>query len=196
MEMGKLVVITGPMFSGKTTMLINLLAEAARSGKKVTMFKSDMDNRYSLNGVVTHDGLTFSAMVLPRGPECMRMLYMASNGNDVIGIDEGQFWHETEGFCKMLNQIAFAGKEVYVSLLNRDAMGEAFSIATEIMPHADEIHVLRSKCSKCGGVATFTQRVRDNAEQFGRQMQIGGRDLYEARCRKCFVRPPSPTSRP
>ena len=195
-RIGRLFVITGPMFAGKTTMLINMLSGAVKENKKVVLFKSQVDDRYSISDVVTHDGLTFSAYLLPTGRECIGRLYEAADKNDVIGIDEGQFWHGTEGFCDALDRIAFMGKEIYISLLNRDAMGEPFTVATEIIPKADGVQVLHSKCSRCGGKASLTQRVKDGVEQFGKQMQIGGNDIYEARCRKCFVMPPSPTSRP
>jgi thymidine kinase len=59
----------------------------------------------------------------------------------------------------------------------------------ELLARADVIHSLTAVCVKCGGEAYFTQRTSEGREVFGPQVVVGGKELYEPRCRKCYVRP-------
>ena len=184
---GSLVVITGPMFAGKTTRLIREMRKASKN-KRAVLFKSGMDNRRSATDVVTHDGMKMPAIVLPDGPGCAMALREASKQYDVIGIDEGQFWKASPGFAQELNSLAFGSKTVYVALLNLRADGKPFDVSMQLLPLADRIYCLGARCSKCGRRASFTQRVMGAKETFGDEFVVGGSECYEARCRMHFVR--------
>ena len=185
---GRLIVITGPMFAGKTTRLIEELTKEARD-RKVILFKSQMDDRKSATDVVTHDGLSMPALALPNGEECAKVLKQAAREYDVIGIDEGQFWKASPRFSETLEEIASKySRTVYVALLNKRADGKPFDVSMKLLPLADKIYLLEAKCSKCNGPATMTQRLVNGVEAFGEEFVVGGSEKYEARCREHFVK--------
>ncbi|VVB76916.1 Thymidine kinase [uncultured archaeon] len=185
---GSIIAITGPMFSGKTSRLIEFLEREARSGKKIILFKPDIDKRYDEKMVVTHKGIKLQAAVIGTSRAGIAQIEKDSAGFDVVGIDEVELWGEGEFMAKALDRLAFAGKIVYVSMLNRDHTGAPFKGTVEPLARADAIHSLTSICCKCGGEATFSQRVREGKEVFGDLIMVGGNDSYEPRCRACFVR--------
>lgn len=185
---GRLIVITGPMFAGKTTLLLKELANQA-AGRKTILFKSDMDNRRSISDVVTHDGISMPAVILPNGDQCAKVLRQAAIDYEVIGIDEGQFWKDSAKFCETIDEIVSEqSRTVYVALLNRRADGKPFDVSSRLLPLADRVHLLEASCSKCAGPATMTQRLVNGLEVFGEEFVVGGSEKYEARCREHFVK--------
>jgi len=187
---GKLVVISGPMFSGKTSRLIELLEREMIAGRKIELFKPEIDKRYSQAEVVTHKGAKLPARVLPLSEEGVSKIFEYGKAVDAIGIDEAQFWPSTSKLPERVDELAFTGKMVYVSVLNRDHAGLPFGVAMELMARADHIQSLNAVCAKCGGDdAYFTQRVIAGKEVFGERVKVGGKELYEPRCRRCFVKP-------
>lgn len=186
---GKLVVITGPMFSGKTSELIRLLEREKFAGRKTVMFKPDIDKRYHESNVVTHKGASHEAMPVSPGASGAEQIEGQGADFDAIGIDEAQFFEDGKALVRAADSLADRGKTVYVSLLNRSHLGEPFGGAPEMLARADYVYSLTAICRKCGEEATFTQRIGDGKEVFGELIQVGGKDSYEPRCRKCFVRP-------
>jgi len=189
MSSGQLVVICGPMFSGKTSRLLELLEREMIAGRRIELFKPEIDARYSSSEVVTHKGLKLPARVVPITGAGVKRIVATSRKVDVVGVDEAQFWPPAVELPKALEMLAFSGKRVYVSVLNRDHAGEPFGNAMELLARADVIHSLTAVCVKCGGEAYFTQRTSEGREVFGPQVVVGGKELYEPRCRKCYVRP-------
>lgn len=189
-KIGKLIVITGPMFAGKTTKLLCEIQKAHKSKKKVILFKSAIDNRYSEVDVVSHNGARFPAKTLPEGPACIKVLNEAAKEYDIIGIDEGHFWDDTKRLADTLNNLAFNSKSIYVAMLNRKSDGTPFNLSKDLLPFADHVHFINSKCATCGKSATFTQRVTPYKTINGEISYVGGKEDYEARCRKCFTPPP------
>ncbi len=187
---GKLIVITGPMFAGKTTKLLSEIQKAHKSKKKVILFKSAIDNRYSDVDVVSHNGARFPAVTLPDGAEGIKALYEAAENYDVIGIDEGHFWDDTKGLADTLNKLAFKSKSIYVAMLNRKSDGTSFNLSKELLPFADHVQFINAKCARCAKDATFTQRVTPYRTVNGEISYVGGKEDYEARCRNCFTPPP------
>jgi thymidine kinase len=188
---GKLVLIMGPMFSGKTSRLIEFLEREMIAGRKISLFKPKIDFRYAESEVVTHKGVRLPAVVVATTKEGVRRIIISGSKTDAVGLDEGQFWPLDTGLPRALEELCFDGKTVYVSVLNRDHRGEPFGSAMELLARADDVYSLTAVCAKCGGDAYFTQRVLSGKEVFGEQVQVGGKELYEPRCRSCFVRPPS-----
>ncbi len=190
MASGQLVVIDGPMFSGKTSRLLELLERELIAGRKIELFKPQIDARYSPSEVVTHKGLKLPAKVVPITKAGVKLIADMSAGVDVIGVDEAQFWPTKVELPRQLEGMSYLGKRVYVSVLNRDHTGEPFGNAMELLARADVIHSLSAVCVKCGNDAYFTQRTSEGREIFGAQVVVGGKELYEPRCRSCYVRPP------
>lgn len=185
---GKIIVITGPMFAGKTTRLLKEIQKARNGNKKAVLFKSGIDNRYSESEVVTHDGARLPAMILPDDERCIPVLRKAAEEYDIIGIDEGQFWDGTEGLAMELNKLASQSKSIYISMLNRKKDYELFGIGKEILACADQIYTLQSKCWKCGSKASFTQRITPWPKSNRMADFVGGAKDYQPICRLCLTR--------
>jgi thymidine kinase len=171
-----LTVITGPMFSGKTTELIRRIRCAEIARQRTLVLKPTTDTRSGLE-VVSHSGLRWAA-ALAEVSSPFRLPPL-----DVLGIDEAQFlgdaWVET------IDAIANDGKEVILACLNQDYRGEPFGIADRLLALADNVIHLKAVCLACGAkdAATKTFRVSGG----GGQVEIGGADKYQALCRRCWV---------
>ncbi|PYB67818.1 thymidine kinase [Thermoplasma sp. Kam2015] len=186
---GKIITITGPMFSGKTSRLIELMERHILAGRNVTLFKPEIDSRYSENEVVTHKGMKLPAIIAPTDERFGEFLDAHAKNSGILGFDEAQFWKPSARLPQRLEDLANSGRIVYVAALNRDHFGNPFRITADILAISDEIYVLSAVCSKCGNDAIFTQRIINGVPAFGEIIRIGGKDLYEPRCRNCFVWP-------
>ena len=187
LELGRLVVITGPMFSGKTSRLIELLERERLSGRKVILFKPEIDTRSSESKVKTHKGVELDATVVRTGKAGVKALFDVGSDYNVIGIDEAQFWDDDSKLEETLNKLASMKKIVYVSTLNKDYKGVPFSISENLLALADYIYSLTAVCTKCGEEAVFSQRIIDGIAKSGPRIVIGGKEAYQPRCRNCFV---------
>ena len=95
----------------------------------------------------------------------VRLMARMSSLVDVIGVDEARSGLLRLELPKELERMSYAGKRVYVSVLNRDHTGEPFGNAMELLARADVIHSLSAVCVKCGGEAYFTQRTSEGREK-------------------------------
>ena len=69
-----LEVICGPMFCGKTEELIRRIKRATIAGKKVAVFKHQLDRRYARENVISHDGLSFQAKPVSSANQILKLL--------------------------------------------------------------------------------------------------------------------------
>lgn len=89
---GRIEVICGSMFSGKSEELIRRIKRAKIAKKKVIVFKPTLDNRTSLAHVSSHDGNKFQAIAVDTP---LHITQQTPIDTDIIGIDEAQFFsHE------------------------------------------------------------------------------------------------------
>jgi hypothetical protein len=95
---GRIEVICGSMFSGKTEELIRRLKRAKFAKQRVEIFKPSIDTRYSEEDVVSHDQNAIRSTPIDSSGN---ILLLASN-IDVVGIDEAQFLDE--GLTEVCNQ--------------------------------------------------------------------------------------------
>ncbi|NJD98223.1 thymidine kinase [Thermococcus sp. LS1] len=182
---GFLEVITGPMFAGKTTELIKRIERQMFAKRKAALFKPAIDNRYSEDEIVAHNGLRYEAFVIPTDEEGVRKIEEITKreGFEVIGIDEVQFF--PMGIVETLNRLADDGVYVIASGLNLDFKGDPFPVTRELLVRADNIIYLTAVCTVCGRPATRSQRLIDGkpAPRDSPVILVGGRESYEARCR-------------
>lgn len=186
---GKLTVITGPMFSGKTSRLLEMLERERFAGRKVILFKPEIDHRYSENSVKTHKGIELEATTVKTNANGVKALLKASSSYNVVGVDEAQFWDESSCLEEALDSMATAKKVVYVSTLNKDYRGTPFGVSERLLAMADDIYSLTAVCTKCGDEAVFSQRMIEGVEESGPRIVIGGKEAYQPRCRNCFLKP-------
>jgi len=188
---GILEVITGPMFAGKTTELIKRVERQIFAKKKAALFKPSIDNRYSEDEVVAHNGLRYEAFVIPTNVDGVRKIaeITRKEGYEVIGVDEVQFFPDE--IVGMLEELADSGVYVIASGLNLDFKGDPFPVTKELLVRADNIIYLTAVCTVCGKPATRTQRLINGkpAPRDSPVIMVGGRESYEARCREHHIVP-------
>jgi thymidine kinase len=177
---GRLEVICGCMFSGKTTELIRRLEQARAHGAAVIALKPVRDTRYASDRIVSHDGPTFDATPVHDEPAILS----AASGFDVVGIDEIHFFDEA--VADACRQLVAGGARVIAAGVDIDHRGRPFPAVRRLLELADETIRRTARCARCGAVAEFSQRLVDSDDP----IVVGGADLYEPRCRRCFRPPP------
>ncbi len=182
---GMLEVICGPMFSGKSEELIRRLRRAKIAQQTIVTFKPQIDNRYALEYVISHDGNKVDARPLMNVNEIVEIV--STNNATVIGIDEAQFFsHEIVGvICTLINE----NRRVIVAGLDLDFRGTPFGCMPLLLAIADKVTKLQAICTQCGHDAHFTQRLvnGDPAKYDDPIILIGAQEAYQARCRGCYA---------
>ncbi len=173
---GRLVVICGCMFAGKTGRLIACLEAAATAGRRVVACKHALDDRYDPRDLVTHDRRRLRATPVRDAAEIRQQVADA----DVVGIDEAHFFGRR--LVAAVAALRGAGRLVYVVGLEFDAWGRPFPPLPELQAIADEVERLRAPCSVCGAPAPYSQRMVPVTDEH----MVGGPAEYEPRCERHF----------
>ncbi|MFB6290851.1 MAG: thymidine kinase [Candidatus Bipolaricaulia bacterium] len=188
---GRLEVITGCMFSGKSEELIRRVDRANIAGQTTLLFKPHLDDRYSKNAVVTHYGREFEAKLLKTGKESVSELGEVAGPDklesvDLVAFDEGNFF--SVELTEVIGDLITRNKRVIVAGLDLTFAGEPFHPMPELMAEADRLDKLHAVCTECGDAATRTQRLIDGepAPADDQVIKVGGKGDYEARCRDCW----------
>ncbi|MCQ2133301.1 MAG: thymidine kinase [Bacteroidaceae bacterium] len=173
---GRIEVVCGSMFSGKTEELIRRMKRAQFAHQRVEIFKPSIDVRYSEEDVVTHEGVSInstpvdnSSSILLLGADC-----------DVIGIDEAQFFDDNiVGVC---NTLANNGVRVIVAGLDMDFKGIPFGPMPALCAIADDVTKVHAICVRCGALAYVSHRKVQN----DKRVLLGEVNEYEPLCRECY----------
>ena len=173
---GWIEVIVGSMYSGKTEELIRRLRRALIARQRVEIFKPVIDDRYAKDAIVSHSELRIPSRAVKEAKEILRHAHEAQ----VIGIDEGQFLGRE--LLPVVEKLARMGKRVIVAGLDQDYAGRPFEPMPQLLAIAEYITKTLAICVVCGSPANRTYRKKRRA---GRVV-VGGTDLYEARCRRCY----------
>ena len=110
---GRIEVITGPMFSGKSEELIRRLRRARIARQRVLSFKPDIDLRYHHTSISSHSAQTFEAVAVPSVDRLRDLLTPQLDETDVIGIDEAQFFPDS--LIALTLELMHAGKRVLLA---------------------------------------------------------------------------------
>lgn len=175
-QQGRIEVICGSMFSGKTEELIRRLRRARFAKQRVEIYKPGIDTRYSAEDVVSHDSNSLEATPL-ESPESI--LFLSENAQ-VVGIDEAQFFDER--LVDVCKQLADAGKRVIVAGLDLDFKGVPFGPMPNLMAMAEDVTKVHAICVRCGDLAYVSHRIV--ADQ--RRVLLGESAEYEPLCRSCY----------
>jgi len=178
---GRIEVIAGCMFSGKSEELIRRLRRAQIAKLHVAIFKPAIDNRYSESEIVSHSAAKISSVAVSHSREILEHSEQA----DVVGIDEAQFLDM--GIVDVCEQLANNGKRVIVAGLDLDYRGKPFGPMPFLMAIAEEVTKTLAVCMKSGLPASRTQRLAESDQL----ILIGHSNLYEARHRAYFEPPPN-----
>ncbi len=184
---GRIEVITGVMFSGKTEELIRRVRRSVIARKNVQVFKSHLDDRYSSShSVTTHDGLAVEAQPVDSSGEIVRLIRPNTH---VAAVDEVQFLDN--GIVTVGKTLAEKGVRVVVAGTETDFRGEPFGAMPTLLAVAETVDKLHAVCVVCGAQACRNQRLIDGkpAHYDSPTIMVGGREQYEARCRGCHQIP-------
>lgn len=180
----ELVVITGPMFSGKSEITLRELRRAQVAKRRVLLLRPALDDRTEPETVRARSGVSFPARVAADSAE----VFAHGRGFDVVAIEEAQFFDP--GLPGVVDRLA-RSRTVIVNGLNQDFAGRPFGPMPEILALADRVIVLSAICSLCGAEATKSQRLIGGqpARASDPLVLVGGFDdeTYEARCRAHHV---------
>ena len=170
-------VITGCMFSGKTSELIRRIRVIRRGGKQAIIFKPDIDNRYSANAVVTHDMDEEKSVTVKSAKEILKHL---PKDKVVIGVGEAQFFDSY--LVDVLEDLNKKGYRIIVAGLDMDYNQNPFGIMPILLAIASEVTKLKAICSICGEpTAMYSERQTSEKETV-----LVGVNQYRAVCHKCL----------
>lgn len=180
---GKLTVICGSMFAGKSEELIRRARRALYARQRVQVFKPTIDRRYDEAMVVTHMDVRHQAIPVNGVGELRTEIEPEAQS---IFIDEVQFFDPT--IVELCVDLADTGYEIVCAGLDQDFRRRPFGSMGELLAAADEVVKLRAICVQCGAPASHTQRIIDGkpASKNDPIILIGATESYEARCRRCY----------
>jgi len=178
---GRIEVITGPMFSGKSEELIRRLKRARIARQRVACYKPEIDLRYHRTAIASHSAHTHEATVIANVEDLRAELFPILSEVEVIGLDEAQ-WLD-DAIVPLATQLVLLGKRVLIAGLDTTFAGQPFGPIPVLMAIADEVTKLSAVCMVCGAPAIHTQRLGSSQEL----VVVGAAGLYEARCRRCFL---------
>jgi len=168
--------ITGCMFAGKTTELLNRLRAM---NEKYLLVKPKIDNRDMGSQVSTHSGIIEKAIRVHRLADIFKKL----KNIKLIGVDEAQFF--TKFIIEDLSYLKSKNIKIIIAGLDKDYLNKPFGCMEEIITISDSITRLKAKCQNCQQDATCSYRKNTILEQ---QFLIGNENFYEALCESCFAK--------
>ena len=180
---GYLELILGPMFSGKTSKILDLYKQCEFSNIPVVVINHTSDKRYSETMLSTHDLKMIPCIQASSLCDAMEILEIKNKISDatVILINEGQFFNDLYEWTEMM--VETNHKEIYICGLDGDFNRNKFGQILDLIPLCDKVTKLKSLCSMCknGTKALFSLRVTEEKEQV-----LIGSDCYKPVCRACY----------
>ena len=173
---GCIEVICGSMFSGKTEELIRRMRRAVFANQRVEIFKPQIDVRYSVDEVVSHNSNAIQSTPV----ESSSQILLMATDVDVVGIDEAQFFDE--GIVEVCMELANRGVRVIVAGLDMDYLGKPFGPMPTLMAKAELVDKVHAICVRCGNIAHHSHRLTKN----DKLVVLGEKDTYQPICRHCF----------
>ncbi len=184
---GWIEVIAGVMFSGKSEELLRRVRRATIAKRRVQVFKSHLDERYSgVFQVSSHDGRAAEAVPVDTAAQIAERVRADTQ---VVAIDEAQFLDER--IVPLATELAGRGMRVILAGTDTDFRGEPFGSMPELMAIAEIVDKLHAICVRCGNPASRNQRLVGGrpALYSSPTIMVGGEEAYEARCRSCHEVP-------
>jgi thymidine kinase len=180
-RIGRVEVVCGPMFAGKTEELLRRVRRAVIAGRRVVVFNHALDTRHGADRLASHVGRDFPSLAAATPADIEAAV---PDDADVVAIDEAQFFGP--GLVDVVGRLAGRGQVVLVAGLDVTFDGRPFEPLPSLMALAEQVDKLTAICVVCGEDAVF--HVKTTATPAGPddlvQANVGGTDLYQARCRR------------
>jgi thymidine kinase len=173
---GWIEVICGSMFSGKTEELIRRIRRAEFAQQSILLVKPKIDNRYSEDNVVSHQGTAIQAKAVENSSEILALW----KKEKIVAVDEAQFFDED--LARVCSELANKGARVIIAGLDMDFKGVPFGPIPAILATAEYVTKVHAICVSCGNLAQFSHRITSNDER----VFLGAKENYEPLCRTCF----------
>ena len=177
--MGFLHIIFGPMFSGKSTKLINEINTLKMYKKNILIINSNKDIRVQHNFIKTHNDIQYKAIKLNELDESKISIIIQKY--DTVCIDEAQFFSNLIPFIKNLLQYNI---HIIVTGLNGDTNQNKFGYIIDLIPLANKIDKLSGICTICNNGTPGDFSILKKNKQKKEQILVGGDDMYQCVCRK------------
>jgi thymidine kinase len=183
---GYLGIYLGPMFSGKTTKLIQLYKTRKYIGKNIVVLNYINDKRYHDKMLSTHDRIMIPCILIEDLKDVWKNQnnehYEKIHNADTILINEGQFFKNL--FEIVLEMVEKEKKEIHICGLDGDFKRNIFGELLKLIPYCDCVEKLTSLCALCkdGTPGLFSHRITKEDEQI-----VVGSDNYIPLCRKCYM---------
>jgi thymidine kinase len=183
MSQGRIELVIGPMFAGKSGELIKTVNRYKIINKKILIVNHSINNRYGTNFISTHDKKILEDCIIVDKLSSLseNKSYLES---EIIVIEELQFFEDAFDF--IINAADNDHKTIIGVGLSGDFNREPFGDILKLIPHAEKITKLSAFCKECndGTKAHFSKLVKSNDKN---QVQVGSIEKYEAVCRKHYL---------
>ena len=175
---GRIEVICGSMFSGKTEELIRRIKKVELADEKYIIFRPKIDSRNPENKIISHAKNEISASIVSSPKEILDL----SVNYPVIGIDEAQFFDQS--IVDVCNLLANRGHRLIVAGLDMDFEGNPFGSMPNLMACAEDVMKVHAVCMETGNPAGYSYR-KDNSDDL---VLIGEKKEYKPLSREAFVK--------
>lgn len=193
-DYGYLEIFSGPMYSGKTSKILDIYKQCKFCNINVMVINHYLDTRYHNEMLSTHDNnmipcyqldklLSLFSIIDIIDQEKYYQIREVYNKARVILINEGQFFPDLVDSVKMMIKDK---KHVYVAGLDGDFEQKKFGQILDLIPFCDKFTKYTSLCVICknGTAAIFSKRLSNEKTQM-----IIGNDNYIPVCRSCYDNP-------
>lgn len=175
---GRIEVICGSMFSGKTEELIRRIKKVELADEKYIIFRPKIDSRNPENKIISHAKNEISASIISSPKEILDL----SVNYSVIGIDEAQFFDQS--IVDVCNVLANKGHRLIIAGLDMDFEGNPFGPMPNLMACAEDVMKVHAVCMETGNPAGYSYR-KDNSDDL---VLIGEKKEYKPLSREAFVK--------
>jgi thymidine kinase len=182
-ESGRIEIIMGCMFSGKSTEIIRIIKRYNILNKKILVINHVNDKRYTdEEKIVTHDMVSYNCIFKSSLEELITNKSDQYLNSEIIVIEEAQFFPDLYTF--VIKSADMYNKTIIIAGLDGDFKREKFGDILRLIPHAESVTKLNALCLVCndGTLASFTKRLTNDKNQ----TLIGSSESYIAVCRKHF----------
>ncbi len=175
---GKLTLIVGPMYSGKTTELLSFVEIYKLGKKKIRVFKPKLDVRYGVDKVKAHSGIEEKAIPVESPREILETL---DGDEKAVFVDEVQFF--SEEMYDVARELVDRDVDVFCAGLDMTYKQNPFKTTANLLSLADIVIKKKAVCSICGEHnATLSFKISGEESE----IDIGGEEKYIAVCRDCY----------
>jgi thymidine kinase len=175
---GKLELIIGPMYSGKSSCLISRIRQHEILGMSIMVLTHSSDTRYSDDAKVSsHDKVHIDAT------NCVALLPILDTDEyktaEVVCVEEAQFFEDIYEF--VVKAVEEHQKHLIVSGLDGDFQRQPYRQILDLIPLADIVERKNALCIQCrdGTLASFSKRIVSSEDR----LLIGGKNTYIPVCR-------------